>query len=265
MSVMSVSPAPPLVYLGPSLPVARAETLLAADYRPPVKRGDLPTSYDGTIVIIDGEFSQSLSASPKEILCLLDGGTRVIGASSMGALRAAELDVCGMEGQGWIYEAYRSGRIDADDEVAVAYSPEDLTCLTVPLVNVRYWLGELTAGSHLDKMTSRRLLAAARRVFYADRTEELLHAEWRKILSAAELLRLLDVTGGQISDVKAADAMRVLQGLRRHSPTTTGGQRWKPATTPAPSTRESWGSCSSMTSSATPSMPTQIQRSGATA
>ena len=56
----------------------------------------------------------------------------------------------------------------------------------MPLVNVRYWLGELTAGSHLDKMTSRRLLAAARRVFYADRTEELLHAEWRKILSAAD-------------------------------------------------------------------------------
>ena len=73
MSVMSVSPAPPLVDLGPSLPVARAETLLAADYRPPVKRGDLPTSYDGTIVMIDGELSQSLSASPKEILCLLDG------------------------------------------------------------------------------------------------------------------------------------------------------------------------------------------------
>jgi len=52
-------PVRPIVYLGPSLPLARAQELLEADYRPPVKRGDLPARHDGTIVIIDGESSQT--------------------------------------------------------------------------------------------------------------------------------------------------------------------------------------------------------------
>jgi ribosomal protein S12 methylthiotransferase accessory factor len=77
---------PPIVYLGPSLPVAEAQRILEADYRPPIKRGDLPAHYDGTVVIIDGEFGQNLSVSPNEILQLLDQGMHVIGASSMGAL-----------------------------------------------------------------------------------------------------------------------------------------------------------------------------------
>src|SRR4051794_9892251 len=100
-------PAPkPIVYLGPSLPLRLAEEVLRADYRPPVKRSDLPHRFDGVVIIIDGEFGQSLAVSPNEILRLLDSGTRVIGAASMGALRAAELWPCGMEGYGWIFEAY---------------------------------------------------------------------------------------------------------------------------------------------------------------
>ena len=74
---------PPIVYLGPSLPLATAQRILRADYRPPVKRGDLPRQHDGVIVIIDGEFGQNLSVSPKEILRLLDSGAMVIGAASM--------------------------------------------------------------------------------------------------------------------------------------------------------------------------------------
>lgn len=201
---------PPIVYLGPSLPLDRAQRLLTADYRPPIKRGDLPREHDGTIVIIDGEFHQSLSVSPKELLRLLDAGTRIVGASSMGALRAVELERYGMEGCGWVFEAYRSGRIDADDEVAVAYSPGDLTCLTVPLVGVRHWLETLTRGRHVTRSLAGRLLGEARRLFYADRTLERLLAQWSTILPASELEPLLALTGGQITDIKADDAERVL-------------------------------------------------------
>jgi len=59
----------------------------------------------------------------KEILDVLKKGVTVVGGSSMGALRAAELDAFGMVGAGRIYECYRSGRIEADDEVAVTYNP----------------------------------------------------------------------------------------------------------------------------------------------
>jgi hypothetical protein len=205
----------PIVYLGPSLRLEAAASALAADYRPPVKRGDLPTGHDGTIVIIDGEFHQNLSVSPKEILRLLDAGTRVIGAASMGALRAVELGRYGMEGFGWVFEAYRSGMVDADDEVAVSYSPQDLSCLTVPLVNVRRWLDDLTAGGDIDLRTASRLLESARQLFYADRTQERLWGVWSQVITTSKLERLLAVTGGQITDVKAADTLMALETLAR--------------------------------------------------
>jgi hypothetical protein len=204
----------PIVYLGPTLPLPVAQRLLDADYRPPVKRGDLPEHYDGTVVIIDGEFGQSLSVSPNEILRLLDNGTRVVGAASMGALRAAELHPYGMEGCGWIFEAYRSGRIVADDEVAVTFSPLDLQPLTVPLVNVRRWVEALVAAGEVDPATARRLLAAARRLFYAHRTEERLRNELGKVVGVLEVERLLQTSGGSFTDAKAADARLALAAAR---------------------------------------------------
>jgi hypothetical protein len=199
-----------LVFLGPSLPLAEAQGLLDADYRPPVRRGDLPESHDGTVVIIDGEFGQNLSVSPNEILRLLDNGTRVVGAASMGALRAAELHRFGMEGCGWIFEGYRSGRFDGDDEVAVTYSPDDMQPMTVPLVNVRCWLERLVAAGELDAVAARRALRRARRIFYADRTEERLREELRDALGPEDLARLLSVSGGAITDAKAEDARAAL-------------------------------------------------------
>jgi len=196
----------PIVYLGPSLPVEEAERLLEADYRPPVKRGDLPHEFDGLIVMIDGEFGQSLSVSPNEILRLLDQGTRVIGASSMGALRAAELHPYGMLGCGWIFDAYLSGKLIADDEVAVTYSPLDHSALTIPLVNVRVWLERLESSGGIDGPTARQLLARARRIFYADRTEEHLLSQWEAAIGSNKLQRILLATGGQITDIKAEDA-----------------------------------------------------------
>ena len=201
----------PIVYLGPSLPLDAAKQLLDADYRPPVRRGDLPERHDAAVIVIDGEFGQSLSVSPNEILRLLDNGTRVVGAASMGALRAAELHRYGMEGRGWIFDQYHSGRLDGDDEVAVMYSPYDLQPLTVPLVNVRRWLERHVAAGELDPGMARRLLARARRVFYADRTEERLCEELRQALGELALERLLQASGGAIPDAKAEDARAALQ------------------------------------------------------
>jgi TfuA protein len=206
----------PLVYLGPSLPVKEAQRLLRADYRPPVKRGDLPADYHGVVVIIDGEFLQSLSVSPKEILRLLDQGTRVIGAASMGALRAAELHRYGMEGRGWIFDAYRTGQIEADDEVAVSYSQPDLTPLTVPLVNIRRWLEQLRAADVLDAPSAQRLRRRAQRIFFADRSEQRLIADWEKVIGATEMRRLLCALEGGITDAKADDARLALEAARHN-------------------------------------------------
>ena len=213
-----MSSLPPIVYLGPSLDVAQARRIFDADYRLPVKRGDLPQWYDGSVVIIDGEFGQNLSVSPHEILRLLDQGTTVSGASSMGALRAAELHPFGMKGYGWIFQQYVSGRIIADDEVALQYSPLDLRPVTVPLVNVRYWLEQLEAAGHLDRRVASRVFAAARRVFFADRTEQRLRLDLEKVIGQAESQRLYGVFTEGITDIKAADARGILMQLANGTP-----------------------------------------------
>jgi hypothetical protein len=115
-----------------------------------------------------------------------------------------------MEGYGWIYQAYRSGEIVADDEVALAYSPFDFQPLTVPLVNVRHWLQQLEVEGHIHSATARRLFVKARRMFYADRTHERLRQAWASIVDPTDLQKLYLALGDGITDIKAADARRVL-------------------------------------------------------
>jgi hypothetical protein len=43
----------------------------------------------------------------------------VFGSAGAGALRAAELETFGMRGIGWVFQAFRDGTLDQDDEVAV--------------------------------------------------------------------------------------------------------------------------------------------------
>ena len=88
-----------IIFAGPSISHMELAVLTTADLAPPIRRGDIDRFADYEMfVIIDGEFGQSLSVSPKEILSILKTGRIVIGASSMGALRASELDTCGMIG-----------------------------------------------------------------------------------------------------------------------------------------------------------------------
>ena len=77
-----------------------------AEYRPPAKRGDILAAVaDGADIIglIDGVFHQDCAVAHREILAAVKKGIKVVGASSMGALRAAEMDTLGMTGVGKIY------------------------------------------------------------------------------------------------------------------------------------------------------------------
>jgi hypothetical protein len=209
----------PIVFLGPSLPLAEARRILDADYRPPIKRGDLPGLDLGRkILIVDGEFDQSLSVSPKEILRLLDGGSFVSGASSMGALRAAELAPMGMIGIGRIFEGYRTGRIEGDDEVALKYCPFKLRALTVPQVNVRFWLEDLEVAKLIDAQERGLLLRRSRRIYYADRTPDRLAQAVLDALGAARLDLIRGRGFGKVSDVKAEDAREALASVARLVP-----------------------------------------------
>src|SRR3569832_1918730 len=89
------------VFLGPSLPREEAGKALPlpVTWRPPFWCGVLlwvVAAGARRVAIVDGEFGQSLAVSVTEIKAALARGVEVWGASSMGALRAAECAGLGM-------------------------------------------------------------------------------------------------------------------------------------------------------------------------
>jgi YcaO-like protein with predicted kinase domain len=195
---------------------------------PPVQQGDLlrllsdPPEIVG---IIDGLFSQIPSVLHKEILLLLDRGVKVLGATSMGALRAAELDAFGMEGVGSIYRLYRDGVIDRDDEVALLHAgPEQhFKALTEPLVNVRHCAeGALSAGI-ITRQTADALMSAAQSLHFYERT-------WQAILNSPLLRGLAPADCAMLSrvksiapDLKHADAVLLVRTIVERL---TGKRAW---------------------------------------
>lgn len=157
---------------GPSLAGLRRG---AIDWRPPAATGDLlhlANDPPATVLLIDGVFGSRSAVWHKEILVLLARGFHVIGAASMGALRAAELAPFGMVGAGAIYRGYADGRITGDDEVAVCHAPAALGSapLSLAQVDVRATLVAAVRHRVLSPESARRFRAASRAIFYADRS-----------------------------------------------------------------------------------------------
>ena len=221
---MSYADDRPLVaFLGPSLPAAEALRIVPeVDIWPPICQGDLTTVVERlrprAVLIVDGEFSQSLSVWHKEILHALHLGTRVVGASSMGALRAAELDRFGMEGVGEIYAHYRDGWLTADSDVALLHADaaEGYRPLSWPLVNVRATVQALQRQGALATDDAAAVLTAAGKLHFRERTEgtlaRALHAEGTPQARAEELAKVL--ADGYV-DQKALDAVAGFERLSR--------------------------------------------------
>jgi hypothetical protein len=210
-----------VVFLGPSLPVAEARDVLDAVYLPPVKQGDLVsaiTRYAPTVIgLVDGEFGQTLSVWHKEILYALHRGIHVFGASSMGALRAAETDCYGTVGVGEVYRQFADGTLTDDDEVALAHGTADVgyRALSEPLVNVRATLAAAVAASVIDAALAERMVAREKAVFFPERSYPHL---FRCAMDADEdpvaLGRLRDFLRTSRVDLKRADALALLGIIR---------------------------------------------------
>jgi hypothetical protein len=163
------------VFLGPSLPIVEARRLLAARFLPPVQCGDifrLRRLRPGAVAIIDGLFETTGAVWHKEILFALEDGIPVFGASSMGALRAAELEPFGMIGFGAIFQAYRDGVYTDDDEVALLHGPAEYGYppRSEAMVNIRATVAGAVDGGVIGHEAADRLIGCAKGVFYQERT-----------------------------------------------------------------------------------------------
>ena len=166
------------VFAGPSLPSA-VRPAGPFDWRPPARAGDLVRLLGrrpARLCLIDGLFDSCPAPWHKELLALMARGTLVFGASSMGALRAAELHPFGMVGVGAIFRAYRCGRLHGDDEVALVHATESLgwAPLSVPMVEVRATLVAACRAGLVDVAAARRLRAAVRDIPFGARDWPLM-------------------------------------------------------------------------------------------
>jgi len=213
------------VFLGPTLATAQAKDILNGLYFPPVAQGDLyavaRAERPHLIAIIDGYFESTPSVWHKEILWALSQGIHVLGSSSMGALRAAELATFGMEGVGKVFEALASGELEDDDEVAVVHGPAEsgYMSLSEALVNIRFTLRSAVNQGVLSTDTRDALVALGKATYYPQRSwPSLLETSRESAASTPERLRELNALEAWLAtgkiDQKRADAETLLWRIR---------------------------------------------------
>ena len=212
----------PIIFLGPSLRLADARELLDTDYRPPAGQGDLlgaAQEKPPAIGLIDGIFKDAPTVRHREILWAMAQGVPVFGASSMGALRAAELAPQGMIGVGLIYRWFRRFPLLPDDAVAVTHGPAELGSppLSDAMVDIRR---AISAARRAGALTPDRAKAQVARIAAQPFPDRVLPPELGPYRVAQ----------------KATDARKLLHVMARYAAQNT----WPAPKTPAPPIVHAW-------------------------
>jgi len=211
-----------VIFAGPSLPPLLRPDDARLEWRQPVRQSDLylaALARPAIIGVIDGYFEIVPTVWHKEILWAMQAGIHVYGAASIGALRAAELDAFGMRGIGRIYEDFREGVLEDDDEVAVLHGPEELGYppLTEAMVNIRATFEAAAEAGVIERELSARLIEIAKALFYKERS-------YRAVLCKARAIGLPTVYLGRLAawlpqgrvDRKRTDAEAMIAAIGAH-------------------------------------------------
>jgi hypothetical protein len=206
------------IFIGPTLRRDEIAAVLDAVCLPPVAQGDVyrvARHRPGAIGIIDGYFSGAPSVWHKEILWALSQGIPVFGSASMGALRAAELHTFGMRGIGRIFEAYRDGTLEDDDEVAVIHGPAEVgyVAASEAMVNIRATLTRADREGVVSAVSRQMLETFAKSLFFPQRSWPAVLAGPHGVVDAelGELRQWLAL--GRV-DQKREDALAMLAAMR---------------------------------------------------
>ena len=219
------------IFVGPSLH-GMTDRPSEIDFFPPAARGDLiRAAIGGTkwIGLIDGYFGTCASVWHKEILYALSIGCHVWGASSMGALRAAECLAFGMRPVGAIALQFAPGELEDDAEVALVHGPAevDYVPFTEALVDARPTIRAMLAAGQVNRSESDDLLEAARSLHFTERTVEAIaklaaHTPGR----GKELEMLYEAHRVR---AKQIDAIRLVEEMCTEPPERIRDADWRPA------------------------------------
>lgn len=209
------------VFTGPTISPADASRELEATYLPPAAEGDVyraALNRPQAIGIIDGYFQSTPTVRHKEILWAMSRGIHVFGGASMGALRAAELEAFGMEGVGTVFEFYRNGLLEDDDEVAIAHGPPEngFVAASEAMVNIRQTLRKAERLGVIKTELRAALEKIGKELFYPDRNYDvLLRLAAERGLPEADLARFRQWLPQRRVNQKREDALALLRLMRR--------------------------------------------------
>jgi hypothetical protein len=209
-----------VVFVGPTISPDDVGRELPAECRGPVAQGDVyhaALEQPVAIGIVDGYFERVPAVWHKEILWAMSQGVHVFGSASMGALRAAELAPFGMRGVGAIFEAFRDGALEDDDEVAVAHASAEhgFRAGSDAMVNIRATVDHARQSGVITERTARGLTDIAKTLFYVERSYASVLDLAAGTVDPHELLRFSDwLPSGRI-DQKRVDAVAMLGEMRR--------------------------------------------------
>jgi len=208
------------LFIGPTLRREEVAAACNAVCLPPVAQGDVYRAAQRgprAIGIVDGYFCGAPAVWHKEILWALSQGIHVFGSASMGALRAAELHDFGMRGVGRIFEAFRDGILEDDDEVAVVHGPAEIGYLAASeaMVNIRATLARAEADGILTASSRRALESFGKSLYFPQRCwSTLLEGKAIDGVAEAELSALQDWLPHGRVDQKREDALEMLQAMQ---------------------------------------------------
>lgn len=207
------------LFAGPSLVRARLSEP-GLQVHPPIQAGDVeallcealrPTA----ILIIDGVFGAGQAISLGELRRATEHGVAVFGATSLGALRAAEGERAGVRALGAIAAEYVAGTRTNDADVALLHTG-DGRATTAPLVNVEH-LARMLVLLGADRAKAARFVRSCRRTHFTRRTftavEEL--AGVAGLTSDPRCLNI--VRQPHLWDRKALDALAAVEEFMRLS------------------------------------------------
>ncbi len=212
----------PIVFLGPSLLWEDAQKILDAEYREPAKKGDflrLATISEGKRLIgfVDGVFLHDYPPSPIEVYQLaVIPNTTLIGSSSLGALRAVELEKFGMVGVGKIFQLYRDKILFADDEVAVTFVQGENKLQSEAMIDIRFNLFLAKRSGIIDEECRKVLTRVGKNLYFPYRNyDDIINISQKEQPLLSEQLEKFKLHISKNRDsLKARDTIKMLKYLK---------------------------------------------------
>lgn len=192
------------------------------EFSGPIKRGQLLTDIKSgyhIIGIIDGFFLNHLAVTPSEIIDCIRCGVKIFGASSMGAIRAADLDSIGMIGIGKIYDLIKKDDSFEDDFLGQTFLEEEYFKTSAPFINVYYNLKKMKELNIITQEVFIFSVKSYRNMHYSERstsklTNLLKKSKFNKELTS-KIFQKLETT----ENLKHSDAIMLLNAITSYKTT----------------------------------------------